>query len=105
MMLVPLIPETPNSLIQRGQLDAGRAALQEIRGQLYNVDNEFNCILKAAGISNTTKVCCCSIVVFLGSRWLHTAQTMAEETPKCCCCVYRVAGLHLLQLVRNMHSE
>jgi hypothetical protein len=56
MLLVPLIPETPNSLIQRGQLDAGRTALQEIRGQLYSVDNEFSGILKAAGISSTTKV-------------------------------------------------
>jgi hypothetical protein len=63
MMLVPLIPETPNSLIQRGELDAGRAALQEIRGQLYNVDNEFNGILKAAGISNTTMVRCCIVGV------------------------------------------
>jgi hypothetical protein len=56
MMLVPLIPETPNSLIQRGQWDAGRAALQEVRGQMYNVDDEFVGILKAAGISHTTKV-------------------------------------------------
>lgn len=56
MMLVPWIPETPNSLIQRGKLEAGRAALQDIRGQMHDVDDEFAAILKAAGIQNTTKV-------------------------------------------------
>lgn len=51
------IPETPSSLIQRGQLQAGRAALRAIRGPLQpasELDREFNSILAAAGISEHT---------------------------------------------------
>eukprot|EP00775_Hariotina_reticulata_P007044 gene7044-7258_t len=51
MMMVPFILETPNSLIQRGQFEAGRAALQEIRGPSCDdrlMAAEYNSILKAS---------------------------------------------------------
>ena len=38
------LPETPNSQIERGRLDEGRAVLRKVRG-VENVDNEFNEIL------------------------------------------------------------
>jgi hypothetical protein len=55
LFLVPLLPETPNSLMQRGQMAAARAALQEIRGPLVSVEEEFQGILAAAGIKDGQK--------------------------------------------------
>jgi hypothetical protein len=51
-LLVPLLPETPGSLMQRGQLAAARAALQEIRGPLVDVEEEFDNIMHAAGVEH-----------------------------------------------------
>jgi len=38
--------------MQRGQLAAARAALQEIRGPLVDVDDEFQHIMEAAGVEH-----------------------------------------------------
>jgi len=42
-----LLPETPNSLIQRGRFDEGRKVLQRIRG-VDDVDMEYSDIVDAA---------------------------------------------------------
>ncbi|KAG0582204.1 hypothetical protein KC19_3G042200 [Ceratodon purpureus] len=42
-----LLPDTPNSLVQRGKLERGRKVLQKIRG-IENVDEEFGDILIAS---------------------------------------------------------
>eukprot|EP00897_Mesotaenium_endlicherianum_P008611 jgi/Mesen1/7779/ME000408S06896 len=41
------LPETPNSLIERGKLEKGRAVLQEIRGT-HNVEVEYGHLLEAS---------------------------------------------------------
>lgn len=48
------LPETPASLIQAGRLAEGRYTLQQIRGRLVNVDQEFDQILKAAEVMQVT---------------------------------------------------
>lgn len=57
LFLLPWIPESPNSLIQRGELERGRRALQRIRGPLYRVDKEFDEILAAAGVGSKVSMC------------------------------------------------
>jgi sugar porter (SP) family MFS transporter len=42
-----LLPETPNSLVQRGKLEQGRKVLRKIRG-IENVDAEFEDLILAA---------------------------------------------------------
>ncbi|CAA0837170.1 Sugar transport protein 1 [Striga hermonthica] len=42
-----VLPETPNSMIERGQHEAARSRLQRIRG-LSNVDEEFNDLVAAS---------------------------------------------------------
>ncbi|KAL3692918.1 hypothetical protein R1sor_006569 [Riccia sorocarpa] len=48
------LPETPNSLIERGKLDKGRATLIRIRGT-NNVDEEFNDMVEASRLANEVK--------------------------------------------------
>ncbi|EPS67473.1 monosaccharide transporter 2, partial [Genlisea aurea] len=45
-----ILPETPNSMIERGRTDAAREKLQKIRG-ISNVDDEFNDLLAASEAS------------------------------------------------------
>jgi MFS family permease len=49
-----LLPDTPNSLVQRGRADDGRKVLQKIRGT-NNVDVEFDDIVEAVRISASVK--------------------------------------------------
>jgi MFS family permease len=49
-----LLPDTPNSLVQRGRSDDGRKVLQKIRGT-DNVDVEFDDIVEAVRISAAVK--------------------------------------------------
>lgn len=49
-----LLPDTPNSLVQRGRADDGRKVLQRIRGT-DNVDVEFEDICEAVRLSNQVK--------------------------------------------------
>ncbi|XP_020587135.1 sugar transport protein 7 [Phalaenopsis equestris] len=49
-----LLPETPNSLIERGQTDRGRAVLQRIRGT-QGVDAEFQDIVEASELANSIR--------------------------------------------------
>lgn len=48
------LPETPNSLIERGKMEKGRATLIKIRGT-PNVDEEFNDMVEASKIANSVK--------------------------------------------------
>lgn len=48
------LPDTPNSLIERGHMEKGRAMLERIRGT-NNVDAEFNDMVEANEISKTVK--------------------------------------------------
>ena len=45
------LPDTPNSLIERGHLAEGKAILQKIRG-VENVDVEFEDIVEASDLAN-----------------------------------------------------
>eukprot|EP00775_Hariotina_reticulata_P001911 gene1911-2244_t len=49
-----LLPDTPNSLVQRGRSDDGRRVLQRIRGT-DAVDVEFEDICEAVNVSNSVK--------------------------------------------------
>jgi len=49
-----LLPDTPNSLVQRGRSDDGRRILQKIRGT-DAVDVEFEDICEAVRVSNSVK--------------------------------------------------
>lgn len=49
-----LLPDTPNSLVQRGRNEDGRKVLQRIRGT-DNVDVEFDDIVEAVRISASVK--------------------------------------------------
>ena len=49
-----LLPETPNSLIERGRKEKGREVLEKIRGT-KNVDAEFEDIIDASELSNSIK--------------------------------------------------
>lgn len=46
--------DTPNSLIERGKLEEGKAVLKRIRG-INNVEPEFNEILEASRIAQQVK--------------------------------------------------
>lgn len=48
------LPETPNSLIERGHLDKGRAILEKTRGT-KNVDAEYEDMVDASELANTIK--------------------------------------------------
>ncbi|KAL3693619.1 hypothetical protein R1sor_007270 [Riccia sorocarpa] len=48
------LPETPNSLIERGHFDQGRKVLEKIRG-VHNVDLEYEDLLEASRISKTVQ--------------------------------------------------
>jgi MFS family permease len=47
-------PETPNSLIERGHFEKGRATLEKVRG-IPNVDLEYDDILEASRAANQVK--------------------------------------------------
>lgn len=49
-----IVVDTPNSLIQRGKLDEGRAVLKRIRGT-ENVEAEFSEILEASSAAKEIK--------------------------------------------------
>jgi MFS family permease len=53
-----ICPETPNSLIERGHLEKGRAVLVKIRGT-ENVTAEYEDMLEASEIAN--QVCACAL--------------------------------------------
>lgn len=48
------VTDTPNSLIERGHLEEGKAVLRKIRG-IENVDPEFNEIVEASRIAHEVK--------------------------------------------------
>ncbi|WCJ42530.1 Sugar transport protein 14 [Euphorbia peplus] len=48
------LPETPNSLIERGKLEEGRAVLEKIRGT-KQVDAEFDDLIDASNVSKAIK--------------------------------------------------
>ena len=79
--IVPFIPETPASLVQRGRLDEGLQALRELRGPLVSeaaLSDEFGQLLLAAGGGDELRgassvsfvrwcfVWCCFICVCVG---------------------------------------
>lgn len=49
-----LLPETPNSLVERGLVDRGRKTLEKIRGT-KNVDAEYQDMLDASELANSIK--------------------------------------------------
>ena len=49
-----LVVDTPNSLIERGRLEEGKAVLKKIRGT-ENVEPEYNEILEASRIAHQVK--------------------------------------------------
>ena len=49
-----LLPETPNSLIERGRKEKGREVLEKIRGT-KGVDAEFEDMIEASELSNSIK--------------------------------------------------
>lgn len=49
-----LLPETPNSLIERGLKDRGRRVLEKIRGT-SNVEAEFEDMIEASALANSIK--------------------------------------------------
>lgn len=49
-----LVTDTPNSLIERGHLEEGKAVLKKIRG-VENVEPEFNEIVEASRIAHEVK--------------------------------------------------
>lgn len=49
-----LVVDTPNSLIERGRLDEGRAVLKKIRG-VDNVEPEFNELVEASRVAKEVK--------------------------------------------------
>ena len=49
-----LLPETPNSLIERGRKEKGREVLEKIRGT-KDVDAEFEDMIEASELSNSIK--------------------------------------------------
>jgi len=49
-----LVTDTPNSLIERGHLDEGKAVLKKIRGT-NNVDAEFDEIVEASHMAQQVK--------------------------------------------------
>ncbi len=52
-----LCPETPNSLIERGHFEKGRATLEKVRG-IPNVDLEYDDILEASRVANQVRILC-----------------------------------------------
>jgi MFS family permease len=52
-----LAPETPNSLIERGHFEKGRATLEKVRGT-PNVDLEYDDILEASRAANQVRILC-----------------------------------------------
>lgn len=48
------VVDTPNSLIERGRLEEGKAVLKKIRGT-DNVEPEFNEILEASRVAHQVK--------------------------------------------------
>lgn len=49
-----IVDDTPNSLIERGREDEGKAVLKKIRG-VENVDPEFEDILRASKVAKEVK--------------------------------------------------
>lgn len=49
-----LVVDTPNSLVERGRQEEGKAALKKIRGS-NNVEEEFNMIVEASRIAHEVK--------------------------------------------------
>ncbi|CAN6204460.1 unnamed protein product [Urochloa humidicola] len=49
-----LLPETPNSLIERGRVDEGRRVLERIRGTA-DVEAEFTDMVEASALANTVE--------------------------------------------------
>lgn len=49
-----LVVDTPNSLIERGRLEEGKAVLRKIRG-VENVEPEFNELVEASEIAKQVK--------------------------------------------------
>ena len=58
------LPDTPNSLIERGHQAEGKAVLRKIRG-VENVDAEFEDIVEASELANQVLM---QLMCFLGSQ-------------------------------------
>jgi hypothetical protein len=65
--------------MQRGQLAAARAALQEIRGPLVDVEEEFDNIMHAAGVEHGQGQVCLGVGVGGGGE-----QGCASTCPMQC---------------------
>jgi Sugar (and other) transporter len=72
LLALPVLFETPNSLIQRGKLEEGRAALQLLRGPLCDVQQEYEELLAAASGPSGVRRCRsgCMAMLVLGTA-LH----------------------------------
>ena len=62
------LPDTPNSLVQRGKVEEGRKVLVRIRG-VEDVDEELEDIKAAVKQSESVGACCPHAVSGLASRW------------------------------------
>lgn len=56
------LPDSPNSLIERGHFEEGRAVLQRIRGT-KNVEEEYCTILAAQEVSDPANSTTCAVTV------------------------------------------
>ena len=86
--IVPFIPETPASLVQRGRLDAGLHALRELRGPFVTestLSDEFGQLLLAAGggdeVRGASSVSFCFFVLFVCLFVLPVSQHPSHAWP------------------------
>lgn len=56
-----LVVDTPNSLIERGRIEEGKAVLAKIRGT-ENIETEFNEIIQASRVAQQVKHPFCDLI-------------------------------------------
>ena len=70
-------------MVQRGQLQQARTALQQLRGMLQNTEQEFTAILKAAELGNQVGWSSKTRHVFIGS---HNVELKNKGSPNAKVC-------------------
>ena len=85
------LPESPNSLIERGQFEAGRRVLQRIRGT-KQVEEEYQTIVAAQQVCNLFMCiqtqCCVMLLMCLMSSWARFKILSSDSCSDigCACC-------------------
>lgn len=79
------VTDTPNSLIERGRLDEGKAVLKKIRGT-DNVEPEFNEIVEASRIAQEVKHPFRNLLQRRNRPQLVIAVLLQVPTHTCLCC-------------------